>query len=106
MQLAMNAGEGEPLRFELGPVELEAAVAVEKGGGANAKVRFWVIELGGDAEDMNRRGIKPSNGKQWSYWTLQYVLCNPRVAGLRAYKREVIGPAQWEPIISQRQSLR
>lgn len=50
MQLAMNAGEGELLRFELGPVELEATVAVEKGGGANAKVRFWVIELGGDAK--------------------------------------------------------
>jgi hypothetical protein len=50
LQQAMNAGEGEPLRFELGPVELEATVAVEKGGGANAKVRFWVMELGGDAK--------------------------------------------------------
>jgi hypothetical protein len=39
----------ETLRFELGPVELEATVAVEKVGGADAKVRFWVIELGGDA---------------------------------------------------------
>jgi hypothetical protein len=50
LQQAMNAGEGEPLRFELGPVELEATVAVEKGGGGGAKVRFWVIELGGDAK--------------------------------------------------------
>lgn len=39
----------EKLRFELGPVELEATVAVEKTGGADAKVRFWVIELAGDA---------------------------------------------------------
>lgn len=47
LQQAMYTGEGEPLRFELGPVELEATVAVEKGGGGGAKVRFWVIELGG-----------------------------------------------------------
>lgn len=50
LQQAMKAGKGEPLRFELGPVELEATVAVEKGGGAGAKIRFWVIELGGDAK--------------------------------------------------------
>jgi hypothetical protein len=50
LQQAMDAGESEPLRFELGPVELEATVAVEKGGGGGAKVRFWVIELGGDAK--------------------------------------------------------
>ena len=50
LQEAMHAGEGEELRFELGPVELEATVAVEKGGGTGAKVRFWVIELGGDAK--------------------------------------------------------
>ena len=50
LQQAMRAGEGEPLRFELGPVELEATVAVEKAGGGGAKVRFWVLELGGDAK--------------------------------------------------------
>jgi hypothetical protein len=33
LQAAMNDGEGEQLRFELGPVELEATVAVEKAGG-------------------------------------------------------------------------
>jgi hypothetical protein len=50
LQQAMRAGEGEPLQFELGPVELEVTVAVEKGVGGGAKVRFWVIELGGDAK--------------------------------------------------------
>jgi hypothetical protein len=50
LQEAINAGEGEQLRFELGPVELEATVAVEKGGGGGVKVRFWVLELGGDAK--------------------------------------------------------
>ena len=51
LQEAISAGEGEQLRFELGPVELKATVAVEKGGGGGgAKVRFWVIEVGGDAK--------------------------------------------------------
>lgn len=50
LQQAVKAGKDEPLRFELGPVELEATVAVEKGGGGGAKIRFWVIELGGNAQ--------------------------------------------------------
>ena len=50
LQQAMDAGKDQPLRFELGPVELDATVAVEKGGSGGAKVRFWVIELGGDAK--------------------------------------------------------
>jgi hypothetical protein len=47
---AMRAGADEDLRFELGPVELELSVAVERSGGPNAKVRFWVVEVGGDAK--------------------------------------------------------
>ena len=50
LQQAMDAGQGQPLRFELGPVELDATVAVEKSGGGGGKVRFWVIELGGDGK--------------------------------------------------------
>jgi len=50
LTVAMNAGEGEDLRFELGPVELELTVEVKKEGGGAAKVRFWVVELGTDAK--------------------------------------------------------
>jgi hypothetical protein len=50
LQEVMNVGEFQPLRFDLGPVELEATVVVEKSGGGSGKVRFWVIELGGDAK--------------------------------------------------------
>jgi hypothetical protein len=74
LQQAMNAGEGQPLRFELGPVELEATVAVEKGGGGGVKVRFWVLELGGDAKATQastqriKLALQPrlaSGGKVW-----------------------------------------
>lgn len=67
---AMREGEGEDLWFELGPVELELTVAVSKEAGPNAKVRFWVVELGVDGKvasqatqritltlDPRRRGV-------------------------------------------------
>lgn len=46
---AMRAGEGADLRFELGAVELELTVVVDKEVKPGAKVRFWVVELGADA---------------------------------------------------------
>ncbi len=38
------AGVDEPLRLELGPVELEVTVGVERQGSADARLRFWVVE--------------------------------------------------------------
>lgn len=45
---AMRAGADEELRFELGPVELELTVAVDKEAKPGAKVKFWVVELGAE----------------------------------------------------------
>jgi hypothetical protein len=52
LSAAMREGEGEAeeLRFELGRVELELTVAVGKEAGPNAKVRFWVVELGAEGK--------------------------------------------------------
>ena len=47
---AIDSGTDERLRFELGPVEVEVTVGVDSKGTAGAKVRFWVVELGGDGE--------------------------------------------------------
>ncbi|MFE9446483.1 trypco2 family protein [Streptomyces sp. NPDC006602] len=46
---AVAAAPAEGLRFELGPVEIEVSVAVDKRGGSGGKVKFWVLELGSDA---------------------------------------------------------
>jgi hypothetical protein len=45
---AMTSGENAELKFELGPVELELTVAVEKEAKPGAKVKFWVVEAGAD----------------------------------------------------------
>jgi len=47
LQQAMHAGEDEPLRVELGPVELGRPPWPSRRGGGGAKVRLWVIELSG-----------------------------------------------------------
>lgn len=59
---AMRAGSDSDLRFELGPVELEVAVAVAKEAKPGAKVKFWVVELGaeGAASSNTTQRIKLS----------------------------------------------
>jgi hypothetical protein len=43
---ALADGDGEVVRFELGPVEIEATVAVSREAGTDAKVRLWVVDAG------------------------------------------------------------
>ena len=52
---AMHAGADAELRFELGPVELELTVAIEKEAKPGAKVRFLVVELGTDTKVASTR---------------------------------------------------
>ncbi|MFJ4687117.1 trypco2 family protein [Streptomyces sp. NPDC088789] len=52
---AMADGVGEAVRFELGPVEIEATVAVERAAEGSGKVRFWVVEAGGGGKDTRSR---------------------------------------------------
>ncbi|MFF9351280.1 trypco2 family protein [Streptomyces sp. NPDC014734] len=49
LERAVVAAEGEALRFELGTIELEMSVALERSGNAEGKVRFWVVETGAQA---------------------------------------------------------
>jgi Trypsin-co-occurring domain 2 len=48
LQAAMTARPDDGVRFELGPVEVEAVVAVEKQRTGSGHIRFYVVELGGD----------------------------------------------------------
>ncbi|MFB9467291.1 trypco2 family protein [Streptomyces cinereospinus] len=48
LNVALAGGGAGPVRFELGPVEIEATVAVGRTGGAGGKVRFWVVEAQGE----------------------------------------------------------
>jgi hypothetical protein len=44
---AQMAGQGQPIQFRTGPVELEFDVAVTRSRGGEAGVQIWVLTLGG-----------------------------------------------------------
>jgi hypothetical protein len=48
LERAIVTGTGQALRFELGPIELEVAVAVQRTNGVKGKVSFQVLEFGAD----------------------------------------------------------
>ncbi|MBT2212336.1 MULTISPECIES: trypco2 family protein [Actinomadura] len=43
---AEREGAGESVRFTVGPIEVAFDVALTREGGANGKVKVWVIEAG------------------------------------------------------------
>lgn len=55
--------------------------------------------LGSVAVDWNARGIATTGGTQWTVNKVRDLLRQPRLAGLRTYKGEVIGKGDWPPII-------
>ena len=50
LSLAQAAGQGQPVQFRTGPVELEFEVAVTRTGGGQAGVQLWVLTLGAKGE--------------------------------------------------------
>jgi hypothetical protein len=50
LSLAQTAGQGQPIQFRTGPVELEFDVAVTRTRGGEGGVQIWVLTLGGKVE--------------------------------------------------------
>lgn len=81
-QLVVNDDEAEHVRF----------------------MRDWVLSgrsLNSLVYDLNNRGVSSTAGGRWHVNSLKRVLINPKLAGLRTYKGEVVGEGQWEAIISR-----
>lgn len=53
------------------------------------------------ARDLNERGFATTFGKPWAHMSVKQVLTNPRYAGLRAHRGEVVGPAIWTGIVDE-----
>lgn len=53
------------------------------------------------ARNLNAKGIATTRGGEWVQSTVRELLRNPRNAGLRRYKGEIIGKGDWEPIVSE-----
>ncbi|WP_078326929.1 recombinase family protein [Mycobacteroides salmoniphilum] len=52
---------------------------------------------------LNETGVAPVRGTRWSSTAVRNIVSSPRIAGLRAYKGEVVGEAAWKPIITTAQ---
>lgn len=50
---ALQEGAGQELQFRLKPIELELKLAITSEGGANAGVKFWVVDLGAKGTHQN-----------------------------------------------------
>jgi hypothetical protein len=48
LQVALSAGAGQSVHFEVEKVDLELKVAVKRVGKAKGGVKFWVISIGGE----------------------------------------------------------
>lgn len=57
--------------------------------------------LRGVATELTRRDVTTTAGGPWRPTELRRMLANPRYAGLRTHRGQVIGPAAWEGIISE-----
>ena len=53
---AMEAGQGQPLQFEVGAVKMDFAVELSADAQAKGGVRFWVVELGASGS-IQRKGV-------------------------------------------------
>ena len=50
---------------------------------------------------LNAEGVPTLGGGPWKTQVIGTMLRSPRIAGLREHRGEVVGPAIWEPIISE-----
>jgi site-specific DNA recombinase len=93
------AGSGRAFGYELDGMTVrkaeakllrDAAKAVIAGASLTSVARKW-----------NAVGVEPPQSRKgtWTATQVRAVLTNPRHAGLRAHKGEVIGPAAWPAIL-------
>jgi len=53
------------------------------------------------ARRWNDAALRTTMGNTWTHSTVRRTLTNPRYAGLRAYRGEIIGLATWPPLVDE-----
>lgn len=65
------------------------------------QMAFDGASLSGIKKTLNEKGVLNTNGNPWTSQTIKNLLVNPRYAGLRSYRGEIVGKGQWPAIISE-----
>jgi site-specific DNA recombinase len=74
-------------------VAVAGACAVLLGGGT----------LSGVMREWTRDGVRPvqSTSGVWTRQSIRTILLNPRIAGLSAYRGEIVGQGNWKPLVGE-----
>jgi site-specific DNA recombinase len=75
-----------------GPAVAQACRVLLGGGTLSGVMREWAAA-----------GLTPvqSATGRWSRQSIRTILLNPRVAGLSAYRGQIVGAGQWQPLVSE-----
>jgi DNA invertase Pin-like site-specific DNA recombinase len=74
----------------------EACQALLGGGTLSGVMREWTAQ-----------GLRPPQAgtkratREWTRTSIRTILLNPRIAGLSAYRGEIVGTGQWEPLVDE-----
>lgn len=50
---------------------------------------------------LNAAGLTTTTGRRWDRSSTRIMLLNPRNAGLRAYRGQIVAPGDWAPIVGE-----
>lgn len=95
----LPSGGGGPFGFKVGGIEHddeEAALIVE----ATARILNGA-SLASIIREWNEAGVKTTRGGKWHYSSFTSMIRRWRNAGIREHKGEPVGPAAWEPIVTE-----
>jgi DNA invertase Pin-like site-specific DNA recombinase len=88
-------GGARPFGYVSGGMEVDEAEAVliREAAWILAGQSLYVI-----CDDWESRGIRSAQGRRWRSGVLRKVMESPRIAGLRAYRGEILTTAAWPPV--------
>jgi DNA invertase Pin-like site-specific DNA recombinase len=88
-----------PILDERGVPTLDAAEAAE------IRAAYAAIKAGQSVyaitADLNKRGIPTPRGNRWRPSQTRALLLNPRNAGLRTFRRQIVGDGNWPAIVPE-----
>ncbi|MBA2574690.1 MAG: recombinase family protein, partial [Nocardioidaceae bacterium] len=98
-QQGRPAGGRRPFGYGADGMTVIASEAKELRGAYQTLVEGGSLK--GIAARWNDAGVLTTAGNRWTHSTVRRTLKNPRYAGHRAYRGEVVGPAKWPSIIDE-----
>lgn len=95
----VNHGGRRAFGYGPGGIDLVPAEAAEVKGMFGQLLTG--LSQGAIVRDLTEREVPTVTGKPWGVSTLRGMLMNPRYAGLRAHRGEIVGPAKWPAIVTE-----